>query len=70
MDFKKLTNRAKDLVDKRGGTESLKEDAAELRGIAREKGSLKDKAGHAAEALKDPGAPGEETKVPAAPKAP
>ena len=31
MDFKKLADRAKQTVDKRGGTESLKEDAAELR---------------------------------------
>jgi hypothetical protein len=59
MDFKKLFNRAKDtaedVVEKRGGTESLKEDAAELKDIATEKGSLSDKAKDAVEALKTPG---------------
>ena len=35
MDFKKLGERAKALVDKRGGTESVKEDAEELRDIAK-----------------------------------
>jgi uncharacterized membrane protein len=55
MDLKKLTDRAKDLVDKRGGTESLKEDADELKGIAGSKGSLADKAKAAVAAIKDPG---------------
>lgn len=58
MDFKKMTDRAKDLVKDRGGTDSLKEDAAELKDIATGKGSLTDKAKDAAEALKDPGKPG------------
>ena len=58
VDFKKLGDRAKDLVDKRGGTDSLKEDAAELKGIANGKGSLADKAKAAAAALKDPGSKG------------
>ena len=56
MDFKRLTNKAKDLVDKRGGTESLKGDAAELREIAGRKGSLSDKAKAAGQAIKEPGA--------------
>ena len=55
MDFKKLTDKAKGLVDKRGGTESLKEDAEELKSIASSKGSLSDKAKAAVEAIKDPG---------------
>jgi hypothetical protein len=55
VDFKRVTDRAKDLVEKRGGTESLKEDAAELRDIAKGPGSVKDKAKAAVEALKDPG---------------
>ena len=29
VDFKKLGDRAKDLIEKRGGTDALKEDAAE-----------------------------------------
>jgi hypothetical protein len=56
MDFKRLSQRAKRLIDKRGGTDSLKEDAAELRDIARGKGSVSDKAKAAADTLKEPGA--------------
>jgi hypothetical protein len=56
MDLKRLTNRAKDLVEKRGGAESVKEDAGELRDIAKGEDSLKDKAKAAAEAIKQPGA--------------
>ncbi len=58
MDFKKLTDQAKKVVDKRGGTESVKEDAQELKGIFSSKGSLSDKAKEAAKAIKDPGAAG------------
>jgi hypothetical protein len=58
MDLKRIANRAKQLVDKRGGTESLKEDAAELKDIARGEGSASDKAKEAFEAIKDPGAEG------------
>ena len=60
VDFKKLGDRAKDLVEKRGGTEALKADAAELRKIAKGKGSLSDKAKAAAAAIKDEGKAGEE----------
>jgi len=55
VDFKKLSDRAKDLVEQRGGTDALKKDAAELREIAKGKGSLSDKAKAAAEALKQSG---------------
>jgi hypothetical protein len=58
MDFDGLKKKAKDLIDKRGGTESLKQDANELKDIATRKGSLGDKAKDAVEAIKDPGAPG------------
>jgi hypothetical protein len=58
VNFKKLTDKAKDVVDKRGGMDSLKEDAEELRSIAKGKGSLKDKATAAGKAVKDPGAKG------------
>ena len=61
MDFKKLANRAKLVVDKRGGAESLKEDAAELKEIATGEGSLKDKGKAAAGAIKEPGAPSRAT---------
>jgi hypothetical protein len=66
MNLKRLTDRAKDVVSKRGGTEALKQDAAELRKIARGEGSLTDKAKKAADAIKDPGREGHETARPGA----
>jgi hypothetical protein len=60
MDLKRLFDKGKQIVDKRGGVDSLKEDAAELKDIAEGKGSLADKAKDAAAAVKDPGAKGEE----------
>jgi hypothetical protein len=60
VNFRKLTDKAKDAIDKRGGTESLKGDAQELRNIAKGEGSLKDKARKAGKAIKDPGARGTE----------
>jgi hypothetical protein len=75
VDIGKLTSRAKALIDKRGGTDALKEDAAELKDIATGEGSLTDKAKRAVEAVKDPGAPGddaptrEDPPVPADPTA-
>jgi hypothetical protein len=56
MNFKRLSEQAKRLINKRGGTDSLKEDAAELRDIARGKGSMSEKAKAAADAVKEPGA--------------
>jgi hypothetical protein len=55
MDFKKLANKAKETIDKRGGVESLKGDAEELKKVAQGKGSLADKAKAAAKAIKEPG---------------
>jgi hypothetical protein len=55
MDFKRLSDRAKVLVDKRGGSEGLKQDAAQLREIAKGPGSIGDKAKAAVSALKEPG---------------
>lgn len=60
MDLKKLFNKAKKTVDDRGGVESLKADAQELKDIASGKGSLGDKAKGAAAAIKAPGAPSDE----------
>jgi hypothetical protein len=60
MDLKRITDKAKELVEKRGGTDSLKEDASELKDIASGEGGLTDKAKAAAEAVKDPGAKGAE----------
>jgi hypothetical protein len=58
MDFGSLTKKAKQLVNKRGGMDALKDDATELKDIAGGRGSMTDKAKEAADALKDPGAPG------------
>src|SRR5881392_1882466 len=55
MDFKKLADKAKHAIDKRGGVDSLKADAEELKKVAKGDGSLTDKAKAAAAALKDPG---------------
>jgi hypothetical protein len=62
MDFKKLADKAKETIDKRGGMDSLKADAEELKKVAKGDGSLTDKAKAAAAALKDPGAKGETAK--------
>ena len=55
MRFGSIANKAKQAIDKRGGTDALKGDADELKTIAKGKGSLKDKAKAAGQALKDPG---------------
>ena len=55
MDFKKLADKAKDTIDKRGGMDSLKADAEELKKVAKGKGSITDKAKAAAAAIKEPG---------------
>jgi hypothetical protein len=58
MDFKRLQIKAKQLIERRGGTESVKADANELKDIAKGPGSIADKAKRAGDALKDPGANG------------
>jgi hypothetical protein len=58
VNLRRLSDRARNVVEKRGGVESLKEDAAELREIAKGKGSVKDKAKAAGKAIKDPGEKG------------
>jgi hypothetical protein len=55
MDLKSLGDKAKGLIDKRGGTGNLEEDAEELKGIATGKGSLADKAKAAVAAIREPG---------------
>ena len=64
VNFRRLTDQAKKLVERRGGTDSVKEDAAELKDIAKGEGSVKDKAKAAGEAIKDPGKAGEVTGRP------
>ena len=53
MNLGKLTDQAKQLIGKRGGMDSVKEDAMEVKDIAQGEGSMQDKAKAAAEALKD-----------------
>jgi hypothetical protein len=70
MNLKDLADRAKELIGRRGGTESAKQDAEEVRDIAGGPGSLPDKAKEAADAIKEPGA-GEGNRRPAgSPEAP
>ena len=69
MDLKNLTDKAKELIDRRGGTDSLKEDAGELKDIASSNESLVDKAKDAVEAIKDPGADEVSATAPAPPDA-
>lgn len=68
MNLKDLQRKAKQLIDRRGGSDSLKEDAQELKDIAKGPGSLADKAKQAGDALKEPGAKGPEGR--AAPQSP
>jgi hypothetical protein len=63
MDLKSLQRKAKQLIDRRGGTDSLKADAEELKDIAKGPGTVADKAKRAGEALKDPGAKGPDTSA-------
>ena len=68
MNLKSLQRRAKQLIDRRGGTDSLKADAEELKDIGNGPGSVADKAKRAGDALKDPGAKRPDT--PASPRRP
>lgn len=75
MDFRKLTGRAKKLVDDRGGVDALKADAEGLRKVAQGKGTLADKGKAAAAALREHGAHREAAgaaaaEAPASPAAP
>lgn len=54
MDFKKLTAKAKQAIDERGGTERLKADAQRLKDIATAPGTLDEKRKQATEVLKAP----------------
>jgi hypothetical protein len=60
LNLSDLTTKVKDLLTRRGGTDAAKQDAQELKDVAREDASATDKAKDAAEAVKDPGAPGEQ----------
>ncbi|MGV1047520.1 MAG: hypothetical protein ACOYD4_03205 [Solirubrobacterales bacterium] len=68
MKLRNLFDKAKKTVDERGGVQSLKEDAEELKAVAKGNGSLADKAKGAAAAIKEPGAAGERRQAPPEPK--
>ena len=51
MDFRKIADKAKDAIDKRGGTDALKADADELKKIAKGEGSLTDQAREAVDVV-------------------
>lgn len=55
MKFNKLAEKAKQAIDRRGGMDALKEDLQEVKDAATGRGSLKDKARAAADAIKTPG---------------
>jgi hypothetical protein len=55
--WSRLARQVNRVIQKRGGPESVKEDAQELAGIAREKRPMSEKFKEAAEAIKEPGAP-------------
>lgn len=56
MDWNKVVDKVKRTVDERGGPESVKEDAEELRQIAESDGTVREKLRRAAAAVKEPGA--------------
>lgn len=63
VNFRKLTARAdkaKELIDKQGGADALKEKAERIKGIARGQGSVSDKAKAAAEVAKEKPKPEEQ----------
>jgi hypothetical protein len=60
MGLRRLTGQVKQMIDRRGGTKALREDASELKDVATSDQGLVDKAKDAASAIKDPGAPGGE----------
>ena len=55
MRYQRIARIAKEAIDKRGGVEALKQDMQGVADAAKGKGSLKEKAKAAAEALKQPG---------------
>jgi hypothetical protein len=58
MAISDLLNKAKGVFQKRGGSETAKADAQELKDIHAGEGSTTDKGKAAGQALKDPGAKG------------
>ena len=59
-----LADKARQMFNKRGGTDAAKEDHQELKDIHAGEGSLSDKAKAAVDALKEPGAQGPDRSAP------
>jgi len=55
MKFNRIADAAKRAIDKRGGMDALKGDLQEVQEIAKGRGSLRDKAKAATDAVKTPG---------------
>jgi hypothetical protein len=53
--FNKLAEKAKQAIDRRGGMDALKEDLQEVKQAATGRGTMKEKARAAADAIKTPG---------------
>jgi hypothetical protein len=62
--FSSLANKAREMFNKRGGTEAAKGDLQELKDIQARGGSISDKAKAAADALKEPGMKGPDRSAP------
>ena len=67
MKFNRIADKARQILDRRGGMDALKEDLQEVKAAAAGRGSFKDKARAAAEAVKTPG---RNPQQPGAPDAP
>jgi hypothetical protein len=62
--FSSLAKRAREIFNKRGGTEAAKGDLQELKDIHARGGSMSDKAKAAVDALKEPGTQGPDRSAP------
>lgn len=55
MKFNRIADKARQMLERRGGMDALKEDLQEVKEAATGRGSLSDKARAAADAVKTPG---------------
>jgi hypothetical protein len=62
--FSSLANKAREIFNKRGGTEAAKGDLQELKDIHARRGSMSDKAKAAVDVLKEPGMKGPDRSAP------
>lgn len=65
MKFNRIAEKAKQALDRRGGMDALKEDLQEVKEAATGRGSFRDKARAAADAIKTPGKNPDEPGAPA-----